>query len=92
MEEERASGRPELAHQSLGRPLTKPEDQLAEALMAAYADGAADQAALAETLAAKGVVRPSTGQPDWTPETLGAELKALDADHDAAYQENGFGA
>lgn len=92
MEEERATGRPELAHQSLGRSLSKDEDLLADALMAIYSEGATSDAAIAAALGARGVARPSTGQSDWSAETLGAELQALNADLDAAYQENGFGA
>lgn len=88
----RAAGRPELANQSRGRPLTKAEDDLAEALMAIYGQGVTSQAALAEALVARAVIRPSSGRPDWTAETLAAELKALNADLDAAYLENGFGA
>ncbi|GAB5446321.1 recombinase-like helix-turn-helix domain-containing protein [Gymnodinialimonas sp.] len=88
----RAAGRPELANQGRGRPLTEAEDALADALMAIYAEGVVGEAALAEALAARGVIRPSSGKADWTAETLAAELKALNADLDAAYQENGFGA
>ncbi len=92
MAEERASGRPELAHQCQGRALSDAEDRLADALMAAYGEGASEETSLAEALVAKGVVRPSIGKTDWSADTLAAELQALNADLDAAYHENGFGA
>lgn len=92
MAEARAAGRPELAHQSLGRPLTEDEAVLADALMTIYAEGATGAEAVAAALAAKGVARPSSGQADWTAENLAAELKTLNAEMDAAYQDNGFGA
>lgn len=88
----RAAGRPELAHQGRGRPLTEAEDAFAETLMAIYAEGIKGEAALAKALTTRKVIRPSSGKPDWTAETLAAELKALNADLDAAYLENGFGA
>lgn len=87
-----ASGRPELAHQSLSRALTSDEDAFAEALMAIYADGTSGEVAVAEALNAKNVARPSSGNADWTAENLARELHALNADLDAAYQDNGFGA
>ena len=88
----RAAGRPELAHQSRGRALSRAEDDFAEALMAIYGEGISGAADLARALAARGVARPSSGTPDWTAETLAAELQAINADLDAAYQDNGFGA
>lgn len=88
----RAAGRPELAHQGRGRPLNNTEDALAEALMALYGEGIKEQAALAEALASRSVTRPSNGKSDWTADILAAELRAINADLDAAYLENGFGA
>lgn len=88
----RAAGRPELAHQGRGRPLSKAEDAFAEALMAIYGEGIKEQTALAEALVSRSVIRPSSGKSDWTTDTLAAELKAINADLDAAYLENGFGA
>lgn len=88
----RAAGRPELAHQGRGRPLTQAEDDFADALMAVYAEGITGEAPVADALAARKVIRPSSGKPDWTAETLAAELQAINADLDAAYLENGFGA
>ena len=92
MAEAQASGRPELAHQSLGRALSEAEDRLADALMAVYAEGAEGEDAVATALVDKGVLRPSSQKADWTAENLAAELQALNADLDTAYQENGFGA
>ena len=92
MAEARASGRPELANQCRGRPLSETEDRLADALMAIYAEGATGEEALAAALAAKGVLRPSSQEADWTAANLAAELESLNADLDAAYEDNGFGA
>jgi hypothetical protein len=88
----RAAGRPELAHQGRGRPLSAAENDFAGALMALYGEGIAGQAELADALATRGVIRPSSSKADWTVETLAAELQAINADLDAAYLENGFGA
>jgi hypothetical protein len=85
-------GRPELAHQSLGRALSPQEEALADALMEIYAGGASGPEAVAAALAQKGVICPSTGSTEWTADSLARELAALNADLDAAYQENGFGA
>ena len=84
--------RPELAHQSLARDLSDHEDALAEALMAIYGSGTSDPADVAAALSEGGTVRPSSGETDWTVETLNAELQALNADLDAAYARDGFGA
>ena len=92
MAEAQATGRPELAHQSLGRPLSETEDSLAEALMAVYAEGATGEKAVATALVARGVLRPSSKAADWTAENLATELQTLNSDLDAAYQDNGFGA
>ena len=92
MAEARAAGRPELAHQSLGRPLSDAEDRLADALMAIYAEGILGEEALANALVERDVPRPSSGKADWTAKALATELKALNAELDVAYQENGFGA
>ena len=92
MAEAQAAGRPELAHQSLGRTLSEVEERFADALMAVYAEGVSDGGQVAEALAAKGIARPSTGTADWTSEVLAAELLTLNADLDKAYEDNGFGA
>lgn len=85
-------GQPELAHQSLGRPLSEAEVGLAEALMAVYAEGVFESDAVAAALTARGTVVPSTRETTWTAQSLEGELRALNVDLDAAYQENGFGA
>ena len=85
-------GRPELAHQSVGRPLSANEEALADALMEIHATGVSGPEALAAALTEKGVAAPSTGEASWTAESVAAELAALNADLDRAYEENGFGA
>lgn len=92
MAEAQASGRPELAHQSLGRALSSAEEQFADALMAAYAEGASSAEEAARALAVRGIARPSTGATDWTADALVTELQSLNAGLDRAYSENGFGA
>lgn len=84
-------GRPELPFQSLGRELTSTEEALADALMEIYAGGASGPDAVAAALAQRGVASPTSGRTDWTAETVAAELAALNADLDQAYQDNGFG-
>ncbi len=85
-------GRPELAHQSLGRQLTPDETRFAEALMEVYAQGVSGPEAVAAGLAEKAVPAPSSGRTDWTADSVAAELETLNAGLDAAYDENGFGA
>ena len=92
MAEAKAAGRPELAGQSLGRSLSDAESQFADALMSIYEEGTSGADAIAQALLDKDVRRPSTGVSDWTPQILEAELVALNADLDEAYQTNGFGA
>ena len=84
-------GRPELAHQSLGRPLSAPEDALAEALMEIYGAGLSGPDAVARALTEKGVASPVSGDTSWTAESVARDIAALNADLDAAYDENGFG-
>ena len=86
------NARPELGHQSRGRPLSEAEAGLADAMMAIYADGTHDPAALAEALVERGIAAPRSGRTDWDVDLLADELAALNADLDAAYAENGFGA
>jgi hypothetical protein len=92
MAEAQAEGRPELANQSLGRSLSDTEHQLADALMAIYADGAKSETELAAALATRGISRPTSAKADWTADNIAAELRALCSDLDEAYQNNGFGA
>ncbi|MCB1388161.1 MAG: hypothetical protein KDK12_03270 [Rhodobacteraceae bacterium] len=88
----RDTSRPALAHQSLGRPLSGAESALAAAMMEIMGAREHDFGKVAAALAARGVVAPLSGRTDWDAALLGAELKALNADLDAAYAENGYGA
>jgi hypothetical protein len=88
----RDTGRPALAHQSLGRAITPEEAALAEALSAAYATGMQDFAAVADALTRDKIVAPRSGRTDWTETLLAEELRAINADLDAAYEVNGYGA
>ena len=92
MADAQVAGRPELAHQSLGRALSDNENALAVALMEIYATGTSGPSDVAAALTKSGVAMPSTGDTRWTAEGLAAELKALNDDLDAAYAEDGFGA
>ncbi len=92
MEDARANGRPELAYQSLGRPLSEAESAFADALMEIYAEGAMTPAEIAAAMVARGIEMPLSGGTGWTGDTLAAELRALNEDMDAAYQAGGFGA
>ena len=88
----RDTSRPALAHQSLGRPLTEAEGAFAAALMAVMGTREHDFAKVAAQLAARGTVAPVSGRTDWDQNLLASELAALNADLDAAYLENGYGA
>jgi hypothetical protein len=88
----RDTGRPALAHQSLGRAITPQEAALAEALSATFATGTHDFAAVAEALTRGGIVAPRSGRTDWSEGLLADELAAINADLDAAYEANGYGA
>ena len=92
MADAKIAGRPELAHQSLGRALNDQETALSVALMEIYGSGASSPADVAAALSERAVAAPSNGSTDWTTEALAAELTALNKDLDAAYAENGFGA
>ena len=92
MEDARANGRPELAHQSLGRPLSEAENAFADALMEIYAEGAGASEEIAAALVARGIEMPLSGGTGWTGDSLAAELRALNEDMDAAYQTGGLGA
>lgn len=88
----RDTSRPALAHQSRGRPLSEGEAALAAAMMQIMGAGERDFAAVAAGLKARGVVAPVSGRQDWDLALLEAELTALNADLDAAYARNGYGA
>lgn len=83
---------PELLNQSRGRDLTDQEVAFAAALEAIYAAGIHDFAQVVAALNDRCEPRPS-GQPGaWTLDVFEAELKDINASHDAAYAANGFGA
>lgn len=88
----RDTSRPALAHQSLGRALSGREQALATALMEVMGAGVHEFAAIAAELARRGVVAPISGRADWDQALLAAELAAINADLDAAYAVNGYGA
>ncbi|MGX1096898.1 recombinase-like helix-turn-helix domain-containing protein [Amorphus sp. MBR-141] len=83
---------PALSHQSRGRPMTEAESALAADLEDIYARGVHDFEAVAAELNEKGTRRPSGETGAWCLATLEAELKAINASHDAAYAEHGIGA
>lgn len=91
-ERARDTSRPDLAHQCQGRPLTEVEVAFAEALMAIYATGTHDYPAVAAALADRALPAPMSGRTDWTEALLAEELTAINADLDAAYEANGYGA
>ncbi|TDK41137.1 recombinase-like helix-turn-helix domain-containing protein [Antarcticimicrobium luteum] len=86
------TGRPALANQCQGRALSAEEATLAEALMDIYGSGTHDFSAVASALADKKVTAPISGRTDWTEALLAEELTAINADLDAAYEANGYGA
>lgn len=88
----RDTGRPDLAHQSRGRALSDAEQALAQALMDIFGSGMHDFAGVAAALSERGVVAPASGRTDWTEELLAEELSAINANLDASYQANGYGA
>ena len=75
-----------LAHQSLARPLTPRESELADALEAIYASGVTDPGEIAAALGARGLAPPARAGAKWTPELLDAELAAINLSLDAAYE------
>ncbi|MDQ0315379.1 recombinase-like helix-turn-helix domain-containing protein [Amorphus orientalis] len=83
---------PALRYQSRGRPLTEAETALAADLEDIYGRGVHDFSAVVAELNEKGTKKPSGETTAWTLETFEAELKAINASHDAAYAENGIGA
>lgn len=91
-EAQAATGRPELGHQSVGRPITEAEAALAHAMMEIYAEGATDMDAVAARLTERGIAAPGSGKTEWDAAMLEAELRAANASLDAAYLENGYGA
>ena len=88
----RDTSRPALAHQCRGRELQPSEAALADALMEIYGAGAKDFEAVAAELAARRIEAPRSGRTDWTVALLHEELAATNAELDAAYAEQGYGA
>ena len=88
----RDTSRPALAHQCRGRELEPRERALASALMEIYGAGTHDFEAVAAELAARGIEAPRSGRTDWTVELLHSELAETNAQLDAAYAEQGYGA
>ncbi len=81
-----------LKHQSRPHRPDPAVEAFAAALEAQYAAGVHDFGAVAAALSAQGVAGPKSGRRDWTADSLGAELAALNADLDQAYARDGFGA
>ncbi|MBV7396384.1 recombinase-like helix-turn-helix domain-containing protein [Mameliella sediminis] len=86
------TSRPALANQCRGRDLEPAEIALAEALMEIYGTGEHDFAKVAEALTTRALPAPKSGRTDWTESLLGEELKAINAELDAAYEVQGYGA
>jgi len=86
------TSRPALAHQCRGRDFDPRESALASALMDIFGTGEHDFAKVAAALAERGVVAPRSGRTDWDPDLLQAELTETNAQLDAAYAEQGYGA
>ena len=85
----KAAPEPDLARQSLGRPITEGEQILADALEAIFASGIHDFDAVAAALQAGDVPPPSGSGEPWTAATLEKELKLINASLDAAYASGG---
>jgi hypothetical protein len=83
---------PRLARQSLARPLSDAEQDLARALEAIFATGTHDFAAVAAALQVSNIARPSGTIEPWTKVLLETELKAINAAFDVAYAKDGIGA
>jgi hypothetical protein len=86
------TGRPALANQCRGRALDEREQALADALMSVYGEGSRDFTATAAGLAERGVIAPRSGRTDWNEQLLTEELTAINAELDAAYEADGYGA
>jgi len=81
-----------LAHQSLGRPLSTAERELATQLGQVFATGTHDFDAVAAALQQRSVARPSGESGPWSAAVLQQELSTINASLDAAYAEHGIGA
>ncbi|MEL4072420.1 recombinase-like helix-turn-helix domain-containing protein [Ochrobactrum sp. GPK 3] len=87
-----ATGSASLAHQCRGRAMTPDEQALADVISAFYAEMGHDFQALAGELNRLEIAKPHSGGSQWTLEELENELKLINAELDAAYKENGYGA
>ncbi len=74
------------AHQSLRRPLTSAERQLARALEEFFATGNHEFPAAVAALAQRQIPRPSGSTEPWTVAALESELKRINDSLDEAYQ------
>jgi hypothetical protein len=74
-----------LANQALRRPLTPAESALAQAMVAIFATGQHEFAAVAGELQARAVARPSGSTEPWSVAALEEELHRVNASLDAAY-------
>lgn len=83
---------PKLMDQSRGRELTSGEAAFAAALEKIYATGTLDFAGVVAALNETGEPMPSGRTEPWTLDAFERELKEINASHDAAYAENGYGA
>jgi hypothetical protein len=81
-----------LAHQSLGRPLSQAEMDLAVAMERIYATGEHDFEKVAAALQQEKVARPSGAAGPWSAAVLHDELKRINASLDEAYAKHGIGA
>lgn len=77
--------------QSRGRELTAEEQALADALEAIFSKGVHELDTVAGELNAAGLAPPPDAQ-EWTAEILIARLASINAELDAAFEENGYGA
>lgn len=91
-EAQAATGRPELARQSVGRAVSEAETALATAMMEIYGAGATTLAEVAEKLSERGVKAPVSGATNWDAASLVVELNAANDSFDESYQTNGYGA
>lgn len=80
---------PDPSRQSLGRELTSDEVALAAAIQAAFAKGLHDSDAVAQSLQASGVARPSGDAGEWTGPVLEQEIRDVNASLDKAYATHG---
>jgi hypothetical protein len=78
-----------LARQSLLRPLSSDEMNLARALESIFASGQRDLGEVVGLLQAKGIKRPSGGAGPWTLQVLEEELATINQELDRLYRNGG---